>query len=323
MNSPPRADMAAVSIAQIGLCTDDLPASLRMYSELFGLDNAGGNAIWGNVITIQNLPPESQGLIWWMVDKAPFFQWEFFYHTTPKQRPLAADWRPSDHGWVRYGIAVPDFDRVVAGLDRLHIAVIGQKGASGQRRLAFRDPHIGAIVEVIEKPGSVGPLFVYAANSVADIEASRRFYGEVIGGKIEPLETLHQPEDEALWGLPDAKRKGFVVRFGDRCFEIIEYTTPKGRPRRPDHRVSDQGVMNMALGSRDLPPISALVKRIIAAGATVTIGKDSPEPAGTYVLDPGCELEIMSIPEALYPALGFEPTFPFLDVFVSQHFDVS
>ena len=324
VNSQSRADLVGVSVVQIGMCTDDLPASLRMYNELFGFVNGGGNVLWGELMRVQDLPPEAHGLIWWMVTDAPFFQLEFFHHTNPAQRPLPTDWRPSDHGWVRFGIAVPDFDRVLDGLDHWSVPVLGRIGDGGQRRLAFRDPHIGVVVEVIENAPdadkNVGPRLTYAANSVADIEASRRFYGEVVGGSIEPLEVLHQPEDEALWGLGDTQRTGFVVRFGDICFELVEYTSPRGRPRREDYRVSDQGIMNLALGSRDLAPISALIKRVIGAGGTVTRGKDTPEPSGTYVLDPGCELEIMTMPEALGAHIGWVPSTPFLDEFVRLHF---
>ena len=46
MIGPPRADMAGVTIVQVGMCTDDMPASLRMYNEAFGFLNAGSNALW-------------------------------------------------------------------------------------------------------------------------------------------------------------------------------------------------------------------------------------------------------------------------------------
>jgi len=319
MNSQLRADMKGVLVVQIGLCTADLPASLRLYNQVFGFKNAGGNVLWGETIRVQNLSPDSHALMWWMVNSVPFFQLEFFHHTNPKQRPLRADWRPSDQGWGRFGLAVADFDRVVQGLEHARIPVLGTRGAKGQRRLAFRDPHIGVIVEVIEKPSNTDTTLVYAANSVADIEASRKFYGEVVGGKIEPLETLHAAEDEALWGMTNVARKGFVVTFeSGACFEILEYTNPKGRPKPDDYRVSDQGIMNMALGSRSAPPISALIKRIIAAGGTATQVLDTPDSAGTYIIDPGCELEILAMPEAADSMIGFTAALPFLDEFILQ-----
>src|SRR5262245_21221991 len=105
-----------LAYVQIGMNSNDIVATLRLYSQLFGFSNAGGAPAWGDNLQVQGLGPDSHMMMWWMVGADPFFQLEFFTHGEPAQRPLRADWRPSDHGWVRFGIAIEDFDRVVTGL---------------------------------------------------------------------------------------------------------------------------------------------------------------------------------------------------------------
>ena len=310
--------LGAVKVVQIGLNTSDLAGSLHLYHELFGFANAGGNALWGDIMRIQGLKPDAHSLIWWMVGGAPFFQLEFFHHTKPAQRPLPADWRPSDHGWVRYGISVVNFDAVVGGLRRMGIPVLNQiAGAAGHRRLAFRDPHVGAVVEVIESTSRSCPTMTYATSSVADLAAARHLYRNVIGCELEPLERLHTAADEGLWGLPDAVRDGFVVVFGEVTLEVVAYANPAGRPR-PNRCISDQGIMNIALGSRDVTVMRALVKRIEAAGHAPTFVFEGPNMLGTYIVDPGCEFELLASPEANDAAIGFAKAGPFLAEFTSS-----
>jgi catechol 2,3-dioxygenase-like lactoylglutathione lyase family enzyme len=308
----PALDISDISVVQIGMNTADVAGSLRLYSELFGFVNAGSIAFWGEAMRIQGLNPDSHAIIWWMVGGAPFSQLEFFSHGRPKQRPQRADWRPCDHGWVRFGIAVNDFDRVIRGLEQWRIAQLGASGVAGRRRLTFRDPHVGAIVEVMESDAMTCPTIAYATYSVADIEESRRFYGGVLAGRIEPLENLHRAEDEALWGLKNAVREGFLIRFGEVVLEIVQYMTPEGRPRPPDHCIADQGIMNVALGSRKADSIRALIQRIRNAGCQPTCVMDANGFVCTYFTDSGCELEMLASPESNDAAIGFAAAAPFV-----------
>lgn len=302
---------AGLHIVQIGLNTCDLAGSLRLYREVFGFANAGGNVLWGDVMRIQGLDAQSRSLIWWMVGASAFFQLEFFHHTNPKQRPLPADWRPSDHGWVRFGIEVANLAAVTAALAHSKVNVLGAEGAAGSRRLAFRDPFIGVIVEVIENIRIAGPVVNYVTCSVADLAAARRFYGEVIGAELKPLDDLHQPAAESLWGLGAAVRDGFLARIGERCIEVISYRQQPGRLPR-DRRISDQGIMNVALASRDVPTIRTLLDRIRADGHQSTLVLEGPDFLGTYIVDPGYELELFASPESRDDLVGFRPVGPFV-----------
>ena len=141
---------------QIGMNSLDLPGTLRLYSAL-GFSNAGGQTIWGELIRIQGLPPESRAIIWWMVGRQQSFQLEFFQHSQPSPRPLRDDWLPSDHGWTRFGLEVTHFDRCLATLQNFDIPLLStQKVGPDGRRAAFRDPFIGVIVELRSEERRVG-----------------------------------------------------------------------------------------------------------------------------------------------------------------------
>jgi catechol 2,3-dioxygenase-like lactoylglutathione lyase family enzyme len=177
----------------------------------------------------------------------------------------------------------------------------------GKRQLAFRDPQVGVIVEIAEGVGTACPAIIYATSSVPDIARARQLYEEVLGAEIQPLELLHKPEDEYLWGLAGAQREGFLVRLGDSFLEIVSYSSPAGRPQPADHCIVDQGIMNVGLGSRDVTAIRALMARVQAAGLKITIPIVHGEAAGTYVVEPGFDVELMGVPAHLDKIYGFIP----------------
>jgi catechol 2,3-dioxygenase-like lactoylglutathione lyase family enzyme len=314
MTAKTRPRIADLQLTQLALNTVDLSATLRLYWELFGFSNAGGSAFWGELARVQGLEPDAHCIMWWMVGAQPFFQLELFHHTEPKQQRQPADWRPSDHGWVRFGVAVQDFDRVARGLAKRGVPVLGETGSAGTRRLAFRDPQAGAIVEVREAPANTGPTVIYVACSVPDVAHVRRLYEEVLGAPTEPLDRLHAPEDEALWGLAGAEREGFLVRLGETFLEIVSYSRPAGRPKPAGAQIVDQGIMNVGVGSRDPAAIRDLIREIQAAGLKITIPVDG-EACGTYVVEPHFEIELMGVPAALDKTYGFKPAGRFVAEF--------
>jgi catechol 2,3-dioxygenase-like lactoylglutathione lyase family enzyme len=308
---------------QIGMNTSDLAGSIRLYSEAFGFVNAGGQVLWGELIRVQGLEPSARALMWWLMGRQKFFQLELFQHTQPVPRPLRADWRPCDHGWVRLGFAVRDFGRALAALQANGVSLLAPPmTANGLRRAAFRDPYIGVIVEVMEDGKGLtgyehtwsgdGPAVVYATSSVSDIESARTHYRDTLGFELEPIELLHAPAHEALWGLSGARREGFLVRTGDTRLEIVEYHDPVGRPRPADYRTSDQGIVNAALGTRDVATVAAAFERLAAVGLEPPHTVTGPDVLGGYIIAPERELEIVALPESMDAVLGLVPSVPFL-----------
>ena len=77
-------------LAQIALCSTDLPRSVQLYTEAFGFAEAGGKVLWGQrVAQIQGLGDDAAFTLWWLVGRQDLVQLEFFHHTTPPQRAVA------------------------------------------------------------------------------------------------------------------------------------------------------------------------------------------------------------------------------------------
>lgn len=311
--------MNDLNFFQIGLNTVDLAATLRFYTEVFGFANAGGQAGWGNVMKVQGLEAEGQALCWFMVGRHSGIQLEIFHHTNPLIRPQPADWSPADHGWVRYGFALEDFDGALSRLAERAVPLLGGVvERDGARRFAIRDPYCGIVIEVIEDKGQFtpamsepandcDPLILYATSSVSDLEAARRYYSEILALPLEPIERLHLDGDEGVWGLAGARRTGFLVATANGMLEVVEYQSPRGRVRRADHRLSDQGIMNIGLSSPDMTKIDRVIERLDAEGNPPPWLILGPDLLGTYINDADREIELLSLPEHVRRELGFRP----------------
>jgi len=312
-----------LGIVQLGLNTTDMPATLRLYSEAFGFANGGANAFWGEPSGIQGLGPETRGIMWWLVGRQDFFQLEVFQHTAPVPRPLHDDWRPCDHGWVRFGLLVAAFDDALEVLDRWGIAYSTAVSADGgAKRAVFRDPFVGAFVEIIEdepvmrgversRDASSRPALAYATCSVGDLAAARRFYETVLGLEIRSRDSLHSVEDERLWGLAGLEPDGFLAVSGDISIEIVSYGEGVGRAQPDDHCSADLGIMNVALGSRRVALVRDVIDRARNAGIRSGTEFGQGDMLALFLLDRDKQVELIALPEDLDAAVGFSPAVPF------------
>ena len=299
-------------IVQLGLVTVDLAGTLRLYSEAFGFRNAGATGLWGGMCEkITLMRADARNVIWWMVGPRKFFQFEIFAYNCPVSQPIPTDWRPSDLGWNRFGVTVADFDASVLALKRLGVDPLTPAILkSGRRRVAIRDPYLGAIIEVMESDPAKpeGPIVEYATNSVSDLEASRKFYSDVLQFEILPLQQLHTQSDEALWGLQGAERDGFLARLDDMLVEVVQYRNPVGRPKPIGYLISDQGIMNIAIASHQIKPVEQMLERVKAAGVVPPYVYNDGRIIAAYTFEPDRVLEYGCVPEETLPFYGFVPT---------------
>lgn len=301
-------DRSVLHVFQIALVSADLPASLRFYAEAFGYLNGGGQCGWGS--KIQGLRSDTRHIMWWMVGQQKFFQLELFGYTCPVSQPLPADWRPSDIGWTRFGLVVANFDGCLEALKDHGVGPLAPAIVkNGRRHVAIRDPHVGMIIEVMESDPQrpEGPLFSYATSSVSNLDSARSFYRDVLELEILPLERLHTPSDETLWGLRGAERDGFVVCMDGVFIEVVQYRTPVGRPKPTGYQLSDQGIQNIAVGGRQAAPVARVLERLKAAGYVPPYTFNNGENICGYITDPERSFEFASIPEELDVVYGFEP----------------
>jgi len=106
----------------------------------------------------------------------------------------------------------------------------------------------------------------YITVSVPDLDKSQRFFMGALGLKASAV-VLHRPEHEALWGLPGATSRSVVLDAGDVLVELVQYLDPIGKPWPSEHRISDQGLLNIAFGYRRMRDMVADYRRTREAGA--------------------------------------------------------
>ena len=253
------------------------------------------------------------------VDKQGFFQMELFQYGTPEARPKRADWRPSDIGYSLLSIHVDDFDSTLARLATMGTTPLGPVvGERGERRVCVLDPD-SVVVEIMEDdprtPESIvraHPEFGAAVRSVRlsvpDLERSHRFFVDTLGMKPSRSDLLHCVEHEALWGLAGADRQIELVSAGDMWVELVHYTDPVGRPRPDDFRISDQGLLNIGLGSRNIKDYERTRDAVVGAGYHVEIEGVIEFLTCLYVLDDqGFSVEITYISEEADEEFGLVP----------------
>ena len=294
---------------QIAISVADVQLSQRWYRDTFGYQESGGTSLFIPLLGSDKVQgvPGATSVCWWLMDQQDFFQIELFQFSKPTARPLPEDWRPCDTGYSTIGIHVADFDATLDRLDRRRVRLLSDPiGEPGWRRVCVRDPD-GVLLEVMEddprsgaprsRPYEAQVATRFVTLSVPDLEEARRTWVEVLGLTELPGFPLHGPEHEGLWGLSGATRESFVLRAGDMFIEVVHYLDPVGLPWPDGYRISDHGLLNIALGLRSYDALVDLVDACEAAG----IPPNAPPPTTlkpvwscSYVNDPmGFSIELL------------------------------
>lgn len=267
------------TLNQIAMSVTDLRRTHQWYIDVFGFATGGGTEMFKGWATekVQGVPGAAT-TCWWLIDQQDYFQLELFQFHRPAARPLPTDWTPADIGYSTIGIHVRDFDATLAraaafGADPLSMPL----GAPGERRVCLRDPE-GVLIEILEqdiraarmreRPRPELPSVVrFVTASVPDLARSRAFFVDGLGLEVAEDLSLHQSAHEALWGLEGAERRSLVLWANDMLVELVEYTSPRGRPWPPNYYISDQGLLNIAFGYRSRSELNKALRAAEAAGA--------------------------------------------------------
>jgi catechol 2,3-dioxygenase-like lactoylglutathione lyase family enzyme/uncharacterized protein YndB with AHSA1/START domain len=270
--------MDELPLCQIAISVADVQRSQRWYRDVFGYRESGGTSLFIPLFGSADVQgvPDATSVCWWMMDRQEFFQLELFQFTKPPTKPLPADWRPCDIGYTTIGIHVADFDATLQRLARRRVVPVSDPvGDPGVRRVCVRDPD-GVLLEIMEddprseprrpRPYEAEVVTRFVTLSVPDLERARRTWIDVLELPEEHEVVLHTPEHERLWGLEGASRDSFVLRAGDLFIEAVQYLDPVGKPWPDGYRISDHGLLNIALGLRSLDAHEELLARCIEAG---------------------------------------------------------
>jgi hypothetical protein len=306
-------------LAQIAMCTSDMPRTIRRFIDVFRFADGRGDLLWGPWLAqLQDLgQPDTTATIWWLCSRQTLFQLEFFQHTDPVPRPQGEAWTPADLGWSRFGIAVPDFDATLLRLDAHGIETFTEPSTiAGVRRVAYQDPDIGCIIEVLEEgpelPGGVRdrffdvePAIVYVAASVTSLDTTKALFTGCANLPEVGADLLHADGDDALWGLPDATADRAVLQAGTIFIELNQYRAPV--PRHTDRLISDLGLSHVAVGYRERKHLLSLADALGDAGFRFT-RELSEGTNSTYIFGPDrLPLELLALPQDRDPQVGFAP----------------
>ncbi len=310
-------------LIQIALSVVDLRDTDRWLREGFGFVPAGGSRrmMRGPLASrIQGLPRVAS-TCWWLGDRNDWFQIEMFQFERPVARLMPHDARPCDLGYTRIGFWVADFDATLARLARIGSQPLSDPiGEPRFRRACVRSPD-GVFVEIMEDDPLISrggqalasadrPVAVRSLTlSVADLDQSAAFLSGGLGMPASGA-ALRRPEHEALWDLPGAATRTQVFEAGDVLVEAVQYLDPVGRPRPDDYRISDQGILNIALGARSKSQFGGLYRRACAAGARPNCRPlRIPGAAVVYVNDPQqFSVEIIHLSRSSDKHWGFAPS---------------
>ena len=307
-------------LCQIASSVIDLRRTHRWYREVLGLEPAGGtNLFAGPLATMVQGVPRSASTCWWLLDRQDFFQLELFEFRSPLVRRLPAGWRPCDIGYTTISFSVSDLD---AAVERARAAgtqpLTEPLGDPGRRRVCVRDPD-GVLCELMEEdPRAASPrarprpaisaTVRSVTLSVPDLERSRSTFADALGLEEAEGLVLHRPEHEAMWGLGGARADRVVLWADDIAVELVRYDDPPGMPWPRGHRISDQGLLNVAFGFRTRSEFEAAVRRcrekgLAPNGPPLRLGAWSV----VYVNDPDAfSIELLHVERWYRRQMGFE-----------------
>jgi catechol 2,3-dioxygenase-like lactoylglutathione lyase family enzyme len=307
-------------MCQVAISTLDLARAHQWYRQCLGLQTAGDrrHREGDSYAAVPGLP-EASFDVWCLVDRQEFFQLELFEFAKPRMRTMRADWRCSDIGYSSVGIHVEDFEGALGRAQSTSGELLTEPiGPAGRRRVCLRDPD-GILLELMEddvrgrRADAASDVSVPAAIrsvtlSVRDLEKARRFWVDTLGLTEAGNSAIHGEEHESLWGLADASREKLVAWAGDVAVELVQYERPVGRARPSGYLISDQGILNVALGCTDKGRFEAAYERVVSGGYRVAAPPWALKGVATVVYaydDQGFCVELLHVePEAL-ERMGF------------------
>jgi catechol 2,3-dioxygenase-like lactoylglutathione lyase family enzyme len=264
-----------MSVCQVALSTLGLERAIAWYQRVLGLKRAGERRHregheYAQVVGFEDISFDVACL----VGDAAFFQLEVFEFFVPRPSPVRVDWHPHDIGYSMIRFRAADFDDTLVRARELDTPIIGAStDERGSRRAWLRDPD-GVLLELIEckdpprvsdsrEPLAGAAPIQSVVISVSDLGAARRFWVETLGLPELAADAPHRDRAEGPWS---PRGPQLLVDGGSIVVEVVQCGEPRGRPRPAGYRISDQGILNVALGTTDPRDFEAVHRRLTTAG---------------------------------------------------------
>jgi catechol 2,3-dioxygenase-like lactoylglutathione lyase family enzyme len=142
----------------------------------------------------------------------------------------------------------------------------------------------------------------HTAISTADLERSVRFYRDLLGFEQAFTSGWERGDEKAdkITGLRDSAARMVMLKAGNVCIELFEYSNPQPRPGDPVRPACDHGITHLCLDVRD---IEAEYERLKAAGMVFHCPpQNMGTVSATYGRDPdGNIVELLEVKDAHHP----------------------
>ena len=307
------------NICQVALVSKQAKLLRNWYCDIFGFLPASQTIFAGPLATRVQGVAKDLNFCYWAVDGKRQFQLEFFNFISPKVNPKPDSWQPYDHGYNIIGIHSWDFDQTLIRLQASKACKLSDvKGEQGQRWLMVTDPD-GNYVEVTEADPLVEQYKVYpeipatvryVRMSVADINQAQLLWQSSFGLTEYSSAQLPQYHDEVLFPKELPSYQQCLLRGQGILLELRQYTQPISQARLATHNVTDQGIMNIAIGADSVPEWndyynSAIKQQCHPNGKPL----DAAIFKVMYVNEPNKEnIEILYPRKWAYALTGFNPS---------------
>lgn len=261
--------------------------------------------------------PEAALDVWWLLGADDWLQIEMFEFQRPRMRTRKRR-AVNEIGYSTIGLHVADFDAAIERLRRTSGRLLTRAlGPRGGRRVCLRDPD-NILIELVERDfiptarrarPETPVRLNFVTISVHDLERAARFWCDGLGLHLLPL-TLHDDEHEDLWGLAGSTANRVVVDAGHCYIELTQYERPTPRWRPAGYLFSDQGILNVALGTSDRDDFVATYRSALEHGYKATSEPYTENGASVvYLTDhDGISVELLYVSPGAMEEIGFVPT---------------
>ena len=265
-------------ISQIALSVNDRERSRSWYQQI-GLEQTGGMGPVSGAHPAQMLGlTDLEAHIAWVAGHDPMSQLELIEFSRPVPRPLPEDWGLQYAGYGFIGLVVPDFEKVLrqfrsAGTE--HTIT----GIRNSRSIWTSDPD-DVPLEILEKDplglrrparndGELASIRTISL-TVGDLAKAKRFWISAIG-----LTEYHHTEyffndvpGNLATGVADWEEE--ILKGGTVLVRLLKPRNSTIVPWTPDHRLSDTGLLNIAVIMDDPESYKALCERFRKLGYAFT-----------------------------------------------------
>jgi len=307
------------NICQVAIVSKQAKLLRDWYCHNFGFLYSNRTIFAGPLATRVQGIPKDINLCYWAIDGKRQFQLEFFNFISPNVTPKPKNWQHYDHGYNVIGIHTWDFEQTLTRLKCASATFLSTvQGSEGQRWVMILDPdgnHIelteqDPLTEQIKQYDEIAATLRYVRMSVPDIEQAQQLWQSSFNLTKKTDITLPDYHDHTLFSAKTPQYQQCLLQGQGVLLELRQYSTPIPTPRLRTHNVTDQGIMNVAIGADSVAQWNHYFDNALAQQCTPN-GKplDAAIFKVMYVNEPNLEnIEILYPRPWAYSITGFSPS---------------